>query len=236
MRCRSAYNAPADCVEIRIDITYDGYPLETSWQLFDSENQVIYDSKPHDVKVQGLVQTALRVRRGSYRLAVYDKGGDGLCCIYGQGNISVFTGTRNVQAGAIFGSETSTNFVASSNYAARMKSQTLVYGNNVALRLTINYDRFPKETSWKLMNDDTGLVVDEVTQGGHSTAGLWSKDYTNLRPGHYWFFIADSSFDGTAGGAIKIEQIDGITRSVMSEKWSDSGNFGSYVEGDFLVV
>jgi len=73
MRCMSQADTPQDCVEIRIDITYDGYPQENSWILYDSDDHVIYRTKPGENKIAGLVSKTLKVKTGSYRLTVSDK-------------------------------------------------------------------------------------------------------------------------------------------------------------------
>jgi hypothetical protein len=83
-RCMSNARVPWDCVDIRIDINYDMYPTENGWTLFDSDNQVIYRSVMGSVTTGGLKTTKLRVRRGSYRLLMQDKVGDGMCCEYGK--------------------------------------------------------------------------------------------------------------------------------------------------------
>ena len=235
MRCSSKFNAPSDCVDIRIDITYDQYPLESSWILYDSNGNAIHTSSTGEVQQGGLTSRGFKVRPGSYRLAVYDKAGDGICCIYGEGSISIFTGNRVVESSGIFGHETNVNFQVSANSRAGFSAQAQnpVFGLTVSLRLTINYDDFPKETAWQLVNDNSGLVVDESVQGSHTTRGLWTKDYTHLNSGHYWFSISDSSYDGIAG-SIKIEQLNGVG-VVVSEKWSHPGDFGAFVEVDFEV-
>ena len=112
-----------------------------------------------------------------------------------------------------------------------------VYGHTVALRLNINYDEFPKETSWQLVNDDTGAIVDE--SAGGNQPGLLMKEFYHLTPGNYWFSISDSSWDGICCGSgkgyVSIDQID-EDGYVIENKFYSNGNFGDYLEDDFEVV
>mgnify|MGYP005854640889 CR=1 FL=1 len=77
VKCMSNSHRPADCAEVRIDMTYDNYPTETGWKLMDRENNVVYQSKPGSIIRPGLQSTNIMVREGKYRLEVTDKVGDG---------------------------------------------------------------------------------------------------------------------------------------------------------------
>jgi trypsin len=239
MKCLSLANAPRDCVMIRIDIQYDQYPMENSWSLFDSDNNVIYRLKPGENQQSGRVPKTLIVKAGTYRLTVYDKVGDGICCLYGEGLISVYTGDSWVEQSGTFGTETSVGFTVNPSGDQTLRNVASYASATISLRLTIYYDNFPRETSWKLMNDDTGAVVAEVGTGSRAQPGKWTADYYNIRAGNYWFSISDSMHDGiccrSGNGYILVQKIDSAG-AVMKNVTYIPGDFGEYYQADFLVA
>jgi trypsin len=237
MKCLSSIKAPRDCVMIRIDIQYDHYPNENSWNLYDADNQVIYRMKAGEIQQAGHVPTTLVVKAGTYRLTVYDKVGDGICCLYGEGFISVYTGDSWVEQSGTFGTETSVDFTVNPSGDQTLRD-TASYAYTVSIRLTIFYDSFPRETSWQLMNDDTGGLVAEAAAGSHDVPGIWTADYYNIRAGNYWFSIGDSMHDGIRSGEegyILVQKIDSAG-AIISDVAYINGDFGEYYQADFLVA
>jgi len=157
-----------------------------------------------------------------------------MCCIYGDGYISVNTGSNIVETSGVFSAETSLDFDVTSNWASQ-GIRRHVYAHTVAMRLTINYDSRPKDVSWKLVDDENGSVVDESSAGTHTTPGIMTREYYHLRPGWYWFSIADESVDGITGGYAQIDQVDD-GGNVLSNKFYSDGNFGAFKEDDFYLV
>ena len=79
--CMSLSHKPSDCSVLRLDLTYDGYPDETGWTLYDTEGNTLYESKAGSVRRTGQRSTLLNVRQGrSYHLRFTDTMGDGFCC------------------------------------------------------------------------------------------------------------------------------------------------------------
>ncbi|KAL7545703.1 hypothetical protein ACHAWF_009054 [Thalassiosira exigua] len=70
-----------------LQMTTDYYPWETAWQVLDISGKVI-DYGPPDGKnyERNTTYTAtLCLPVGGYRLRMTDRGGDGICCDYGEG-------------------------------------------------------------------------------------------------------------------------------------------------------
>lgn len=84
--------APGTDIELRIDIVYDRYPIETSWILKNVDNdEIITNSDPYTIKEEGLITTLVEnLSHGNYSFTVSDTAKDGICCQYGNGYIKIF--------------------------------------------------------------------------------------------------------------------------------------------------
>jgi len=90
-----------------LNITYDDFPGETSWEMY-LEGELI-DSGAWD----GSSATFSRrwcLPGGNYTFVIYDAFGDGICCDYGEGSYSLFANGSEVVSGGDFGSSESTDF------------------------------------------------------------------------------------------------------------------------------
>ncbi|CAB9523488.1 Vitamin K-dependent protein C (Fragment) [Seminavis robusta] len=116
----------ADCVPIQVNVTYDSYSTETGWQLVrPSDGAVIVSSPAKSISTSRLdtISYPILVPSGSYELHVEDSYGDGMCCQFGSGSISVFDGVGNVLHDGKFDDFLLIRFVAS-------KTQSRAMGDN----------------------------------------------------------------------------------------------------------
>lgn len=239
IKCMSETDTPRDCVEISIDVKYDGYPSENTWALYDVDDHMMYQVKSGEVTSPGHVVTKLRVRPGSYRFVMHDKIGDGICCLYGDGFVTINTGTDVVDVSGAFTFDTGVVFTVVPPWNSAAKQQA-VYGHTIHLRLTVKYNAHPTEVAWQFMNDDSGKLIDESSAGGVTTPNeVLTRDYYHLRPGHYWFSISDKALDGiccrSGQGYVKIDQID-ASGNFIANKFYNDGQFGAFLETDFEVI
>lgn len=80
---------------VSIHVAFDDYPLETSWQILNSNGQVLYKgSGTYDVPQ---ISKTLCLGQGCYKFVIKDS--DGICCYYGQGWYTVTS-----ESGEIFAS------------------------------------------------------------------------------------------------------------------------------------
>ncbi len=101
------------CIPASLELTFDNYPEETSWILYDSSNKITDQGGTYDNEPQGSTKTInLCLAPGCYTLDMKDAYGDGMCCNYGNGSYSLIEdNTQNVLAsGGSFGSSEQTNF------------------------------------------------------------------------------------------------------------------------------
>ncbi len=101
------------CIPATLNLVFDNYPEETSWTLYDSNNQLIDEGGPYDTEPQGGSKTiSFCLDPGCYTFTIKDSYGDGMCCDYGSGSYSlVEDDTQNVLAsGGSFASIEETDF------------------------------------------------------------------------------------------------------------------------------
>ncbi|WP_241507192.1 GEVED domain-containing protein [Aquimarina sediminis] len=99
--------------DVKLRITFDRYPEETSWEIKNSNNQVVhsggtYGSQP-DNSTLNITKT---LDAGCYTLVFKDSYGDGICCRYGNGSYEltdVASGT-SLASGGSFTTQDTKNF------------------------------------------------------------------------------------------------------------------------------
>lgn len=111
-----------DGVRVTIRIMTDGWPVETYWRLEDEfQNVIAARGEGHFTEGNTFVDELLVLNSGEdYVLKVGDAAGDGICCRYGNGNITVILGDNTTsgdilayQPGA-FGAQVSLMFTVPS--------------------------------------------------------------------------------------------------------------------------
>ena len=94
--------------EVILDITFDAYPEETSWELFDSNNDVIASGGEGGAYAgESSFVKAFCLANGTYTFTIYDAWGDG---INAPGNYKLIYNGSVIATGADFGLEDSTTF------------------------------------------------------------------------------------------------------------------------------
>jgi len=106
--------APTPCIRdsLKVLITTDNYPLETSWKLTNncnggeelSKSAGFYTSQNTEYGTEECVPAA------EYTFEISDSYGDGICCGYGSGSYSVEYKGNEVASGGQFGQSQSTTF------------------------------------------------------------------------------------------------------------------------------
>ena len=103
---------PDDPATITLMLITDNYASETSWELKDSSNNMVssvgagtYTSNGADYCEQVTVETG-----GDHIFMIKDSYGDGMCCSYGSGSYSLYTGKTMARSGGAFASLEETTF------------------------------------------------------------------------------------------------------------------------------
>lgn len=169
-----------------LTIQLDKYPQETTWKLKKSDGAVISSGGPYTYTQANnqITEDINNLSSGNYTFTIYDKYGDGICCSAGQGSYELKEKNANVAfaSGGDFNNEESTNF----------SIKTLDTKPDISL--TIQLDKYPQETTWKLKNSN-GVVV--ASGGAYTQAyGQIQEEIKDLTTGNYTFTIYDTHGDG----------------------------------------
>lgn len=75
---------------VKLKLKLDDYPEETSWELEDSNGEIINSGGPYGVnQANKLKSKTFSLEDGEYTLFVDDLYGDGICCDYGNGYVKL---------------------------------------------------------------------------------------------------------------------------------------------------
>ncbi|WP_234859272.1 S8 family serine peptidase [Aquimarina aquimarini] len=87
--------------EVKLRITFDNYPQETSWEIKNASNQVVHSGGTYGSQPDGSTLNITKtLDTGCYTLVFKDSFGDGICCAYGNGSYEL----TNVASGAVLAS------------------------------------------------------------------------------------------------------------------------------------
>jgi hypothetical protein len=106
------YPDPVDCGDdhlFQMTLTTDEYGFEFSYQLTDVSGIEIASGTGFDQSRPYEIVRCLT--GGTYTLTVFDSGGDGLCCGYGEGSYEVALDGNVIKSGASFGASESVTFI-----------------------------------------------------------------------------------------------------------------------------
>lgn len=99
--------------ELILDITFDNYAEETSWELYSdistSPTLIASGSGYGDLDDQS-IQERLCIDNGDFGFVIYDAYGDGICCSFGQGSYSLTVNGEIIHQGGLFGANEVTTF------------------------------------------------------------------------------------------------------------------------------
>lgn len=99
--------------ELILDITFDNYAEETSWELYKditTTPTLIASGSGYDDLDDQSIQERLCIDNGDFGFVIYDVYSDGMCCSYGQGSYSLTVNGEVIHQGGSFGASEVTTF------------------------------------------------------------------------------------------------------------------------------
>lgn len=239
--CELSSDPPVSCAtgdgnrgnnEVVIEVSYDGFPVETGWILWDSAGTLIAGRATGTFSTEGgkVSKTAL-VAAGEYTFEITDSYGDGMCCEYGRGEFKI---TVNGEPVVVSNNGQFQDVFTKTFNVVELNAGPVV---DVDYRLDVTYDDHPNETSWTLKSFTSGAIVaasgfDEVTE-----SGVFLTQPVDLVPGdRYKLVIRDSDDDGMCcdfgeGSIALYATVDGIDVLITSS----NGTFGTSQTNVFNV-
>lgn len=106
-------NEASSKYDVKLRITFDRYPQNTSWEIKDASNKVIHSEGPYESQTgSSTINITKILDKGCYTFVIKDADSDGLCCTYGDGSYELTNVTTNtvLATGASFNSEETKNF------------------------------------------------------------------------------------------------------------------------------
>ena len=81
---------------IHFNLTLDNYGSETTWELLDSNDNIVTSGGPFTDGASGaLISETFMIPDGCYTIFVDDSYGDGICCAYGNGSFEILDINNN---------------------------------------------------------------------------------------------------------------------------------------------
>ncbi|AXT55783.1 T9SS C-terminal target domain-containing protein [Aquimarina sp. AD1] len=102
--------------DVNLRITFDQYPEETSWEIRNESNQLVFSGGTYGSQTDGsTINLSRTLDVGCYTLVVKDSYGDGICCSYGNGSYELTDTSGSVLvSGGSFGSQDTKSFCVTS--------------------------------------------------------------------------------------------------------------------------
>lgn len=146
-------NPPA-CTDVNLSITFDNYPEETSWEITNSNNQVVASGGTYASQADGsTINLTECLSAGTYTFTIKDSYGDGICCQQGNGSYALTSGSTSLASGGSFGNSEATKFTIGNSardavvdsFSTTRASLISIYpnpvnGSNTLLRVTAPSD------------------------------------------------------------------------------------------------
>ncbi len=175
------------CVALKLRLTFDNYPEETSWKIKDGSGNVVAQGGTYGNEPDGSTKYIdMCLDPACYTFTIYDAYGDGMCCGYGNGSYELknVSGGTVLASGGSFGSSESTNFCLTNGLAQDTPDATHTSLPDINLYPMpasgfVNVDLKDKKMKTFRIYDLTGKLVRE----GHLQGNKISL--TGLRKGVY---------------------------------------------------
>lgn len=79
-------------LEYSLELVLDDYGSETTWEITNASNQVVYSGGPYQDGMDQTVETIqLCISEGCYTFTINDEFGDGICCDWGEGSYTLYS-------------------------------------------------------------------------------------------------------------------------------------------------
>lgn len=176
---------PSGLSLVEVDITLDNYPSETNWSLSTCDGNIVAAGGQYTSKGANVFKSVCVPSDGSYFFQINDTYGDGICCSYGNGSFDVKFKDITVASGGAFGGSFATAFGSGIVNGKCPITPRCPVGEKL-LKVQVNQDYYPGETSWEVNTCDGTSVVS-------GTIGIVEKCIKN---DSYTFVINDSYGDG----------------------------------------
>lgn len=191
--------APQDSV--RFSITFDNYASETSWSFVnESTGATVASGGPYATADNATTRVFMLpvVDGNCYKMELRDAVGDGICCAYGVGALSVSLGTTTLLSNPSYGAGAVSKFnysrVVGISQAQEAADNVRLYPNPTSDNLSIEFN-LANATDLNIeITNPLGQVVSKVSNG-NTAAGFHNLQVStaNLASGTYFVRFLDGN-------------------------------------------
>jgi thiol-disulfide isomerase/thioredoxin len=174
---------------ITLDITFDNYPSETSWNVQNSAGELVYSGSGYSDANSSISETLSLDENECYTFSIYDSYGDGICCSYGDGSYSLSVDGFSISGGEFLHSDQVTFSVGGSGNL--INSQTI--------ELSAGWSIF--STYMQPANMDLTNILADI-----SNLVVIVKDYTGLAYLPDWDYNGIGNLNNNQGYQIKVSE------------------------------
>ncbi len=193
----------AETAVLDFEIRTDNYCEETSWKLYNANNQVIQQAGPYTQTTQDNTTFNYSWTLNTnecYRLEVLDSYGDGLCCTYGNGYYKLRSNGVIITEGAEFGGVAREPFKAGAVVGIaenHLESGLSIFPNPTSGVVNVNMD-LPSATVVNVtVVNILGEVVSQEAKGYGAGAQRTVVDLSGLADGSYFLNILADGMTAT---------------------------------------
>ncbi len=167
----------------------DNAPQETTWDLKNSSGTVIDSGGPFALPGHSYIDTVHLNGGGCYTFTIYDSGGNGLCCVNGNGGYELLTSTGSIiRQGNSFGYSEFTEFKMDWPAAIDQfeKTSMKVYPNPFKDEAKVTFYLMNPENVVLYLYNSTGQIIRSFDKGNYPTGNQeCTLDASNLPAGLY---------------------------------------------------
>ncbi|MEO0731917.1 MAG: S8 family serine peptidase [Bacteroidota bacterium] len=195
---------PVDgCADMRLFITLDNYPEETSWTITNDAGDVVEFGGPYGNRPDGsTIAISMCLPEDCYTFSFLDSYGDGICCQYGIGSFEFIqlANDQVIASGGEFGSSVTADFCLGNGGGGKPDTEAPSVPTNLTAS---NETSSSVDLSWDASTDDVGVIAYDVYVDGDlysSTAGTTETVEGLDACTDYEFSVSAKDFAGNESG------------------------------------
>lgn len=178
--------------EFELNLILDDYGSETTWEITNESNQVLFSGGPYQDDLDGtLVNELFCLPDGCYTFTIIDDWGDGICCEYGEGSWEIVSwNSISMGSGGEFDDVESLTFCTNEVSVDELKNdvQLKLYPNPAVQAVTLELPENAEQIS--IYNNIGQLVYNENTNG----AARMVLPLSDLSQGRYQVMVTGKGY------------------------------------------
>lgn len=182
-------SAPMAGSQVTVYLKTDNNPQETTWEIKDIQGNIIATGGPYAEPKKSYTSVVDLGFGICYEFAMYDAGGNGMCCANGTGFFKVYNGNTTISQGNSFGSSVVNQFYSLSGVGVGETPDAAsfsVYPNPAGEQTTISFTNAVKEqVAVQVFNMQGAVVLNLPVKDYASGQHQIKLDCSNLNAGVY---------------------------------------------------